>query len=167
MSAATPQAAKVLSDDDLISAVQAQQDPDTVNAFYNGYFTLTADELRRILAKLQAAPQAAQGVGEVAAWMWQHDETGRVGFVSQWDVDHGWQAANPRCALITRLYAHPAPSPAVAAPVTGQQMYEAYRRGAISQNREPCTWDELTSSAHMAWNGAAAALATQQGGQAK
>lgn len=49
--------------------------------------------------------------GEAVAWMWQHDETGRTGFVDQWQVDNGWQANNPRCHLVSALYtAQPAPA---------------------------------------------------------
>lgn len=38
------------------------------------------------------------------AWIWQHDETGRIGFVDQWQVDRGWQEQNPRLKLIAPLY---------------------------------------------------------------
>ena len=48
------------------------------------------------------------------AWMWQHDETGRVGFVDQWQLDNGWEKTNPRLKVTAPLYARPAPP--VAAP---------------------------------------------------
>jgi hypothetical protein len=41
--------------------------------------------------------------GQVVAWMWQHEETGRVGFIDQWQIENGWQAANPRLRLIRPL----------------------------------------------------------------
>ena len=54
---------------------------------------------------LRPAEQTAQPV----AWMYQHDETGRVGFVEQWQLDHGYREANPRLTIIAPLYTHPAP----------------------------------------------------------
>ena len=48
----------VVSDEDLRKAVDALRDPDTVSAFYNGYFTLTPDELRRTILALRPAQQA-------------------------------------------------------------------------------------------------------------
>ena len=47
-----------VSDEDLRKAVDALRDPDTVSAFYNGYFTLTPDELRRAILALRPAQQA-------------------------------------------------------------------------------------------------------------
>jgi hypothetical protein len=49
------------------------------------------------------------GISEPAAFMWQHDETGSVGFVDPWQVANGWQEANPRLKIIGPLYTHPAP----------------------------------------------------------
>ena len=49
--------------------------------------------------------------GEVVAWMWQHKETGNVGFVDAWQIDNGWERANPRLRLIRSLvFAALAPS---------------------------------------------------------
>jgi hypothetical protein len=44
---------------------------------------------------------------EPVAWMWQHDETGRVGFVDLFQVENGWQKSNPRLKLVGPLYTHP------------------------------------------------------------
>lgn len=63
------------------------------------------EDLLRELAALAAAPVAE---AKPVAWMWQHDETGRIGFVDVWQVENGWQAANPRNKLTTPLYAAPA-----------------------------------------------------------
>lgn len=41
--------------------------------------------------------------GQVVAWMWQHEESGAVGFIDQWQIDNGWEAANPRLRLIRPL----------------------------------------------------------------
>jgi hypothetical protein len=61
------------------------------------------NDLRATIDQLQAMAEARQGSGEPVAWMWQHEETGRVGFVDDWQVQHGWQAGNPRCKIITAL----------------------------------------------------------------
>jgi hypothetical protein len=39
------------------------------------------------------------------AYMWQHEETGNVGFVDPWQVENGWQAANPRLRIVSPLFA--------------------------------------------------------------
>lgn len=52
--------------------------------------------------KLPAVPSEVPA-GQVVAWMWQHEETGAVGFIDQWQVDNGWQKANPRLQLIRPL----------------------------------------------------------------
>ncbi len=39
----------------------------------------------------------------VEAWLYQHEETGMVGFVDQQQVNWGFQAANPRLQLIAPL----------------------------------------------------------------
>lgn len=39
--------------------------------------------------------------------MWQHDETGLIGFVDAWQIQNGWQEQNPRCKVIGPLYTHP------------------------------------------------------------
>lgn len=48
----------------LKAIVHGVQDPDTVSAFKNGYFTLTADELRRVVAALSQPAAARQADGE-------------------------------------------------------------------------------------------------------
>lgn len=45
-----------VSDDELRKTIEALRDPGTVSAFYNGYYTLTPDELRRAMLALR--PQA-------------------------------------------------------------------------------------------------------------
>lgn len=52
--------------------------------------------------------------GEQVGWMWQHDETGRTGFVDCWQVENGWQEGNPRLRFISKLYAPPQPTQAQA-----------------------------------------------------
>ena len=43
----------VVSDDQIRKTVESIQDPDTVPAFHNGYYTLTPDELRRAILALR------------------------------------------------------------------------------------------------------------------
>ena len=61
--------------------------------------------LRTAIEQAETAP-----VQEPVAWMWQHDETGRTGFVDPWQVENGWQANNPRCKLVHPLYTRPQPA---------------------------------------------------------
>ena len=62
---------------------------------------------RAVLAKWgNPAPVGVEQVG----WMWQHDETGRTGFVDCWQVENGWQEGNPRLRLISKLYTTPQPT---------------------------------------------------------
>lgn len=57
---------------------------------------------------LTDSDHVAVAVAEPVAWMWQHDETGRVGFVDVWQVECGkWEAGNPRLKLIAPLYRAP------------------------------------------------------------
>lgn len=63
-------------------------------------------DLRKAAALLAADAQAG---GEVVAYMWQHDETGRIGFVEAEQINNGWQELNPRCKVIRPLYTHPQP----------------------------------------------------------
>jgi len=42
------------------------------------------------------------------AWMYQHNETGRIEFVDQWQIDNGWSELNPRLEIVTPLYKSPA-----------------------------------------------------------
>jgi hypothetical protein len=44
---------------------------------------------------------------EPEAWMWQHEETGRTGFVDQFQIDNGFEQANPRLQIICPLYRDP------------------------------------------------------------
>lgn len=44
---------------------------------------------------------------EPVGWMWQHDETGRFGFVDQWNLDNGWANQNPRCRIVGAIYSAP------------------------------------------------------------
>ena len=77
--------------------------------------------MRAAIAKWGTPPAVA---GEQVGWMWQHDETGRTGFVDCWQVENGWQEGNPRLRLISKLYATPQPTQAQvgAVPLTDEQI---------------------------------------------
>lgn len=75
----------------------------------NGYI-LPISFARAVLAKWGNPAVAGEQVG----WMWQHDETGRTGFVDCWQVENGWQEGNPRLRFISKLYATPQPTQAQA-----------------------------------------------------
>ena len=65
--------------------------------------TAPADHLPAAKGATLPSVPALVPAGQVVAWMWQHEETGRVGFIDQWQIDNGWQAANPRLRLIRPL----------------------------------------------------------------
>lgn len=44
---------------------------------------------------------------EPEAWMYQHEETGQIGFIDQWQVENHFEENNPRLQLICPLYRHP------------------------------------------------------------
>ena len=83
---------------------------------------------RAVLAKW-GQPQAVAG-GEPVAWMWQHDETGRTGFVDCWQVENGWQENNPRLRIVSKLYTtqQPTQAPAGAVPLTPEQITAAAKK---------------------------------------
>jgi hypothetical protein len=60
---------------------------------------------KAIVALKQAIEQAEKQ--EPVAWMWQHDETGRTGFVDMWQLENGWEKINPRLLLVCPLYVAP------------------------------------------------------------
>ena len=66
--------------------------------------------------------------GEQVGWMWQHDETGRTGFVDCWQVENGWQENNPRLRLVSRLYRtqQPTRAQAGAVPLTAAQKQQIH-----------------------------------------
>ena len=76
--------------------------------------------MRAAIAKWGPAPAVEE---EQVGWMWQHDETGRTGFVNCGQVENGWQKINPRLRLVSRLYTTPQPTQPQAgpAPLTKEQ----------------------------------------------
>lgn len=70
--------------------------------------------LRFARAVLAAAAPVAADIEVPAAFMWQHDETGRVGFVEFEQLEMGWKAANPRLAIVAPLYSRQQAKPVAA-----------------------------------------------------
>jgi hypothetical protein len=77
-----------------------------------------ADEIRSELARPESTDMTlmracyeeqkklAQQECKPDAWMWQHDETGRTGFIEA-HLSHGWKRMNPRLKLVRPAYFHP------------------------------------------------------------
>lgn len=38
------------------------------------------------------------------AYMWQHEETGNTGFITEWDYENGWEDMNPRLPVVQNVY---------------------------------------------------------------
>lgn len=47
---------------------------------------------------------------EPVAWMYQHEDTGVIGFVDQYQLDNGFEKLNPRLQVIGPLFAHKLPT---------------------------------------------------------
>ena len=62
-----------------------------------------------IKALRTAIQQAEAKTDEPVAYMWQHDETGRTGFVEAGQLAMGWRDANPRLKIVATCYTNPAP----------------------------------------------------------
>lgn len=85
-----------------------------------------ADDLDRAADLIEQRAQA-----ESVGWMWQHDETGRIGFVDQWNLDNGWADQNPRCRIVGAIYlAPPAQEPLSNEPIFDlAEPFGAFRHG--------------------------------------
>jgi hypothetical protein len=73
------------------------------------------DAAADMLEKMRRALHVMTDEQKPVAWMWQHEETGRTGFVDEWQVAVGWAPQNPRLKLVTPLYDKAAIAAAVAA----------------------------------------------------
>ncbi len=84
-------------------------------------------------APADAAPSVAP---EPVAWMWQHDETGRTGFVgSGFDRAH-WEEHNPRLKIIAPCFVHPP-----RAPLTREALAEIVRSHLTSTYHCTRVWE--------------------------
>ena len=84
----------------------------------NDQFLWNTTEGRRCTARAVLAKWGSPVVaGEPVGWMWQHEETGRTGFVDCWQVENRWQENNLRLRLVSKLYTTPQPTQAQAGAV--------------------------------------------------
>lgn len=94
------------------------------------------------LDALESAARAATPV----AWLFQHDETGRTGFIEDYMADDFF-AMNPRLHRIRPVYDHAAADPATVlalcriARAARERWYEMYPSGARIG-----TWDALEAT---------------------
>lgn len=63
-----------------------------------------AKRMYRLAVEGTDKPVADDALPEPVAYMWMHDETGRIGFVDVWQLENGWQQANPRCQVENPLF---------------------------------------------------------------
>ena len=106
-------------------------------------FTFNAQTLHDFTRAVLAKWGTPAGVGEVVGWMWQHEETGRTGFVDCWQVENGWQENNPRLRLASKLFTTPQPTQAQAGavPLTVSQIREWW---ASENGLEDCEMCKIT-----------------------
>ena len=89
--------------------------------WYRSAFPETIDDVDKVGAHdIAVAIEAlkaklAEPEQEPEAYMFQHDETGRMTFVDLWQVENGWEERNPRYKLVGPLYTAPQDSAAIAA----------------------------------------------------
>lgn len=76
-----------LTDDLVRETIKAIQDPDTVDAFYNGYYTLTPEEVRRAILALrpQAVPMTPEQMRKAAM-----DEMDKIPALANHHAWKGW-----------------------------------------------------------------------------
>ena len=70
------------------------------------------DRINELEAQLSTLKAQREWVSksDAVAFEYQHEETGQIGYVDQWQVDNGFFENNPRLQLIGPLYRHP-PAP--------------------------------------------------------
>lgn len=86
--------------------------PEPDHTLDSGSMPFFREDQMRAYGDARAAHAVAQRQGEPVAYMWQHDETGRIGFVEAEQIANGFEAANPRLHIIGPLYRPTAPATA-------------------------------------------------------
>lgn len=81
------------------------------------------------IAAIEAQASVQQ---EPLAWLWQHEDTGREGFVSTWQLKNGWQAGNPRLSVVCPLYTHQAQQ-AKPQPLSDEKVLALYQKYGTSR----------------------------------
>jgi hypothetical protein len=82
------------------------------------------DELRDVYESLRAALATSEPMQKPVAWMWQHADTGRTGFIEA-HLANDFFRMNPRLHRVHPVYAHPAPPQT---PMTDEQMRHLFLR---------------------------------------
>ena len=94
-------------------------------------------------AVLEAVQKLLEQQVEPVAWMFQHEETGRIMCVEAQQVEGGFEKGNPRLKKIAPLYTHPPQRK----PLTDDMVH----RAMIALNTASCgefqpTFDEMKSA---------------------
>lgn len=117
----------------------------------------------RMIDAQQAAPK--QEAQEPVAWMWQHEETGRTGFVDCWQIENGFQENNPQLRLAAKLYATPQPAPA---PLSDDDVKDAARYRWLREGNDAkhgAAWHVAVNLYGCEWDAAIDAALAAQGGK--
>lgn len=69
--------------------------------------TFSEDETKYLEAFATAIIETYKAWLVPVAYMWQHEETGNIGFTDQWQIDNKFKENNPRLNIIAPLYALP------------------------------------------------------------
>ena len=81
-----------VSDEQIRKTVESIQDPDTVPAFHNGYYTLTPDELRRAILALRPAvePMTPEQIVAIRDRVWSDSRQNTLNrFARAIEAHHG------------------------------------------------------------------------------
>ena len=76
---------------------------------------------------------------EPVAWMFQHDETGRMTFVESQQLERGWEKENPRYKKIGPVYTHP---PQRIEPVAFLANAMRFKLSFDSEGKVNCFWNQ-------------------------
>lgn len=73
---------------------------------YPDYPPFPQDVWQAAISYMQEQNKSAEQ-SEPVAWMCQHEETGNIAIVDQWQIDNGFEDLNPRLKVITPLFTLP------------------------------------------------------------
>lgn len=94
----------------------------------DGYYSKAIKALEEALAQSRSDVKQSVSVeqGEPVAWMFQHEETGRITFVEAQQLEWGFEKGNPRLKKIGPLYTPPQPAERKCKPLTDEQIKEMW-----------------------------------------
>ncbi len=101
-----------MTKEEIIKMLRASCDKDRVDPEQNGFWVIVTEELEafaKLVAEKAIEEALAQPEQEPVAWMFQHDETGRMNYVSNDGIHNPttFVEMNPRYALVCPLYTTP------------------------------------------------------------